>query len=378
MKKMIFACTAFALLAACQSSPKKTETSNGTKSVVVLNESDVTQKKDVKLSELVEDFRIVRMDNRDEALFKLNGIAISENYICIKQGSQEVIKLYDKAGKFITNVGAIGQGPGEYSFIYDIAMDEKNGYIYVSPFASSRKIMQYNLKGEFVNEYTLKGDIRKGRVCVQPDGAISLAHLCFTDIGDTFTGATIPIEATDSIQYVMEPALASHMMDPSGAAVGYNNEIWSYRNAPHFPIHYTHSDTLYHYDHATNEMTPQFAFIINPQKKENTWFILNELPRHYLVIEAGPNSRNILMDKASGEANEIKLINDFMGNMETGPWFVDGYYYNCFEPIQLQEALEEALTSDNCPKDQVGKLTQLKNSLKENDNNVMFLGKLKQ
>ena len=68
---------------------------------------------DIPLSELVEDCRIVRFETSDEALFKAWWIEVSDNYICVRQQSN-VVKLYDKDGKFLCNIGAMGNGPGEY------------------------------------------------------------------------------------------------------------------------------------------------------------------------------------------------------------------------------------------------------------------------
>ena len=62
---------------------------------------------DIPLSELVEDCRIVRFETSDEALFKAWWIEVSDNYICVRQQSN-VVKLYDKDGKFLCNIGAMG------------------------------------------------------------------------------------------------------------------------------------------------------------------------------------------------------------------------------------------------------------------------------
>ena len=90
--------------------------------IVVLDEAKVTEKKTVKLSDLVEDFQVVRFDNKDEAFFKAFWINCSDNYICIRQ-SGNPIKLFDKSGRYLGNVGNIGQGPGEYNHFYDILLD---------------------------------------------------------------------------------------------------------------------------------------------------------------------------------------------------------------------------------------------------------------
>ena len=87
-------------------------------SIVVLDEEKVTEKKTVNLSDFVEDFQVIRFENKDEAFFKYNWMFFSDNYICVRQSGAPV-KLFEKSGKYIGNVGNIGQGPGEYRAVYD-------------------------------------------------------------------------------------------------------------------------------------------------------------------------------------------------------------------------------------------------------------------
>ena len=160
--------------------------------------------------------------------------------------------------------------------------------------------------------------------------------------------------------------------------VGFNNEIWSYRNTDTFSFQTTFNDTVYHYDVANNQMTPRFLYAMNPEVRKTGWFIVNELPHHFaIIVVAGEKSRKVLMDKKTGEAYEATFINDFMGNMGAGINFEDGYYFSCAEPMELQEWIEETLASGDCPKDEVEKMTKLKDSLHENDNNILMIAKLK-
>lgn len=119
---------------------------------------------DIPLSELVEDCRIVRFETSDEALFNAWWIEVSDNYICVRQESN-VVKLYDKDGKFLCNVGAMGNGPGEYSMtVYDEIIDEQGGHIFFSPFYG-KKIMMYGLDGKWIKDIDLpdKSTSRKSR-----------------------------------------------------------------------------------------------------------------------------------------------------------------------------------------------------------------------
>lgn len=116
---------------------------------------------------------------------------------------------------------------------------------------------------------------------------------------------------------------------------------------------------------------------MDSEKKGDSFFIFNEFPHHYFVLIAGKNGRTILVDKAKQEAYDAKIVNDYMGNLNVSPKFQDGYYFRTYEPLALKEKIEEHLASGNCPEDQIEKLKALAGTLKENDNNLLLLGKLK-
>lgn len=361
---------------ACQSSIKNVTTvlMDDTQ-MVVCDENAVTEKKEIKLSQLVEDFQIIRLDNRDEALFKWRWLFFSENYICVRQDDRP-IKLFDKTGTFISNVGDIGQGPGEYTAVYDIIIDEKSKTIYVSPIAG-KDILKYDITGKFLGKIELAERLNKPRLSMQNDSMLSLVHLCFKDRGNKFTAANVHVHDRDSLIYLYSEELASNFVNKKGSGSGYNNEVWSYRNVPEFAFMMTYKDTLFQYDSEANKIKARFTLKMDDKKKGDSFFIFTELPNHYLARIIGENGRSILVDKEKNEAYECSFVNDFMGNMSVNPSFQDGYNFAIYEPLVLKEMIEEHLASGNCPEEQVEKLSSLKESLKENDNNVLFLGKLK-
>ena len=344
--------------------------------IVVLDEAMVTEKKTVKLSDLVEDFQIVRFENKDEAFFKAYEMYFSKNHIYIKQ-PEEAIKLFDKSGRYIGEVGNIGQGPGEYNAIYDILPDEKNQSIYVMPIVGNY-ILRYDLTGKYVDKLRFGEKINKGRMFLSPDAStLSLVHLCFRDAGDKFTGANVQLQNPDSVQYVYVEEIASNMKNQEGMRVGFNDEIWSYRNSADFPFMMTHTDTLYHYNSQTNKIQAAFTMLMDPNKKGDSYFIFKEWPHHYFVTILGEGGRSILVDKEQPVGYEVEFVNDFMGNMEFYPQTQDGYFFQNWEPAELREALEETLASGNCPDNQKEKLNTFMQTLHDNDNNLLFIGKLK-
>lgn len=376
--KIIFIIIINITICACKSSINDVKTVSYVNSdITVYNESDIGKEREVKLSELVEGFRIVRLDNRDEAIFKWNWIFFSENYFCVKQYEGEA-KLFDINGKFIANVGKKGQGPGEYSTVYDILINEDEGAIYISPF-SGDELMKYDLNGEFIEKIDLGARLNKPRLSKTSKSTLSLVQLCFKDRGDLFTAANIDINSPDSIEHIYSDALAMNMKNREGASVGFNAEIWSYRNnnSQDFSFMMTHSDTIYHYNSRENRIKPDFTINLKESREKESFLILNELPNHYLAFVVGED-RDILVDKRTKKAYECSIVNDFLEDMNTSVCFQDGYYFACYEPAQLKEKIQEHIKSGDCDKSQIAKLEELKGSLKENDNNILFIAKLKQ
>ena len=58
-------------------------------------------------------------------------------------------KLFDRKGKFIGDIGAIGQNPREYRNVYFSQINEKKERIYIVSH-NAKKILTYDLKGIFL------------------------------------------------------------------------------------------------------------------------------------------------------------------------------------------------------------------------------------
>lgn len=346
-------------------------------SIVVCDESKVSEQRNVPLSELVDDYQLIRFDNDEAAYFKLQWMAFSDNYISIWQRDGGPVKLFRKSGEFICNVGEVGQGPGEYRSLYDVLIDEKNNSIYLAPFVGE-SILKYNLAGEFQKEINVGARLQKPRLFLNPDSSLSLVQLCFKDRGDKFVAANVQIANTDSIKYTYVDELASNFVDKEKQEnVGFNDEIWSYRNAENFPFMFVSTDTLYHYDSMQNEVKACFTLVMDKEKRKGNFFIFNELPRYYWAFIVGNNGKAVMVDKSTHEAFQPEIINDYLGDLVMFPRFQDGYFFDTCEPMVLKDKLEKHIAAGKCPEGQLDKLKEFISTLNENDNNILFIGKLK-
>ena len=161
----------------------------------------------------------------------------------------------------------------------------------------------------------------------------------------------------------------------------------------------TRKDTLYHYDFHHNVLIPHFTMTFtttNPIPNHDYF----ELPHHFLGTTAEniqisknifgtTNHKHFIIDKATGKGAYMHLVNDFLGNEELPltsfdgnfppyPNFRNGYYILNQDPGNLRDRLEKSMKTGKLSPEQKEKVTRLLNSVNENDNNLLFLAKLKQ
>lgn len=119
---------------------------NGT-TLMVCDWTAVKDSIHLPLSYFIEDLDIVKLDNKDEALVRNSSVTVSDNYILIHCSQNIPFKLFDRKGKFLRNIGSVGNGPGEYTQVGPFQLDEKHDRIYLMPW-NATKLITYNLNGE--------------------------------------------------------------------------------------------------------------------------------------------------------------------------------------------------------------------------------------
>lgn len=95
--------------------------------------------------------------------------------------------------------------------------------------------------------------------------------------------------------------------------------------------------------------------------------------------------RKILqVNKKTSEGKYIRLINDLLGDIEINSYgffqeIKDNYGYIVYHPLDLKEQLEEALVTNTNMSEEVRKrVTTMKNSLDEDDNDILVICRFKQ
>ena len=108
----------------------------------------------IPLSDLLESFEIVKLENCPEAFSKIWSWFIDKDFIGVFS-RPDPLKLFTREGKFICSIGDVGEGPGEYFSVIHASFDKKHNRAYLSDFRGN-KIKVYELSsGTFLPEETI-------------------------------------------------------------------------------------------------------------------------------------------------------------------------------------------------------------------------------
>ncbi|MDR1369157.1 MAG: 6-bladed beta-propeller [Dysgonamonadaceae bacterium] len=356
----------------------------GGNDLVVCDRSLLNNTISVPLSALTEELQIVKLDDADAALVKETGAIIGDNHILVI-GSREIpFKLFDKkTGKFLNNIGAFGQGPNEYQNIYDAQLDEKNNRIYLLPWQTKR-ILVYDLKGNALDPIPLYTGSPKGKFKVDTKAGTVIVSIL------PFTGAPAVVWTQTTQGKLIHSVAPGHLAVPPD----FSNEVSAFKVGSAYGFNVftfdPRTDSLYRYESASNKLIPVFTMKFNDSKQPIHSY--TELTNYYMgdfsepkkqseQITVTQNRRYYIIDKKTLKGSFLKLENDFLGNVEID-WpnyaFSGDYFVRNVDPGNLSDVLEKVLKENKkLTAEQKTKLTKLKNSITDNDNNYILYAKLK-
>lgn len=239
----------------------------------------------------------------------------------------------------------------------------------------SQNIYVYDLEGNYILTHKI-GNLQKSSLFLNEDGSISVVSLAFGDLAEPLTAATV---GRDSIKRLVYPPLISNFRDQSGRGVGFDNEVWVYRNSDNNGFMITINDTLYNYDPVKNIVSPLAFLKEKSSKNPESWYVGLELPQAIVYNIVGPEGRTIWYDKVTEEISKVNIVNYFLGNapVSTGS-FRDGYFVQVWEPGQLIDRIQERwLPQNDMTTQQRDDLKRLLSELNPDENNIMLIGRLK-
>ena len=350
----------------------------GLHDVVVCDVSKIKRKVRMPLSKLVDTCEIIYLETKDASILpQLGRFAVSDSYLCVG-GFGKPLKLFRRDGSYICDIGKIGRGPGEYNYTpAQIILDEKRNSIFIISAFGIDKILQYDLKGNFVEAISLRYKSPKARIWIDAD-TITIASMVFNE--------EIPIvyQQTFDGELIQELPRDKHLV----ARSDYSNEVFS-NNRPDYGFQILSADTLFHYNAQKNELESQLVF---PPFTNSGGQLLWELPEHYIGVSyvarknrktgkiEGRDMYNVIINKKTLETRCYELINDFYGGISHSSLSSckNDMFIASTPAFKLMNEIKEILKDNKLGLKNKQKLKKILSHLHVNDNDVLFVGKLKQ
>ena len=334
--------------------------------VVICPVKRVTDSLVLNLSSIVESCEFVKLQTSPEAFFDRGWhTEISDKYICIKSYGQLPAKLFDKKGNFLRNIGAIGRGPGEYPTLNGLQFNQKGDMLFLLPFGTTRKILVYDVLGKHLKDIPLVFTQRKFKAYISQDSIITVLSMPFE------TDSAICFQQNFKGKLIQKVSPPSYLINRS-----FDGEVFTNYLIPEFDMYNTAADTLYHYNTKKNTLEAKFAKDFGDMKGIT---LSREIPGYYYFFTRGQDkvSRMIIVNQKTMDARYFRLKNDFFGNIEMPPVFSNGYFIGNIAAITLKKQIELALRGNALNEKERQKLVEFNNNLKQDDNNIIFYGKLK-
>ena len=343
---------------------------------------------DLPLSYWVDDLVTVKLDGKDEALVGQGPVCVSENYILVGRANNVPCKLFRRDGSFVGKVGNIGQGPGEYTMIYDMQIDEQTGRVYLLPW-NAKSIFVYDMKGQYLKDIPLN---KKYEKMIVPKGKFKVDAA-----RNRVAVMLLPFDYLPVVAWVqdMEGNFINEVpMNHLKVKPDFSNEVVSTKAASDAldvflcTFWELRKDTLYHLNIEDGKLHPKFT--MNFGQRKIAIHDYHEFPRHYVgaltnPVQVGDRTYQtegeafFMVDKVSKKGTFFRVGNDFLDNepIKYMPFHCsNGYYTLNIEPAVLIERLEIGL-KNNPDEARRKKMEALMKTIDEDDNNYIFIGKLK-
>ena len=343
---------------------------------------------DLPLNYWVDDFETVKLDGTDEALVGQGPVYVSDNYILVGRANNVPCKLFRRDGSFVGKVGNIGQGPGEYTMIYDMQIDEQADCIYLLPW-NAKSIFVYDMKGQYLKDIPLN---KKYEKMIVPKGKFKVDAA-----RNRVAVMLLPFDYLPVVAWVqdMEGNFINEVpMNHLKVKPDFSNEVVSTKAASDAldvflsTFWELRKDTLYHLNIEDGKLHPKFT--MNLGQRKIAIHDYHEFPRHYVgaltnPVQVGDRTYQtegeafFMVDKVSKKGTFFRVGNDFLDNepIKYMPFHCsNGYFTQNIEPAVLIERLEKGL-KNNADEARRKKMEALMKTIDEDDNNYIFIGKLK-
>lgn len=373
-----------------------TKVAVGKDSVITLNIRNLSDTIDLFLSDFVDTVEVIQLEDKEVAYVNASNTVISDSYIGVAGNTSIPFKFFDrKTGKFISKIGDVGRGPGEYFAIYSAQIEEAHNRIYLLPWMQ-QAILTYDLQGNPLEPIPTPYNMPKAQLRVDSER-------------ETITIGVLPFEGIQAA--VWKQDFKGNILSevPAGQFTlvpDYSNEVEVGNNVELFDISYLtwtgNPDSLYNFVPQENRLKPVFTIDFNfTGKTQSEKFNFSpdektpihnyyDLPKYFMASVSFPKKSRgnswetsapvyLMVDKHSLKASYVRFKNDLLGGFKSWPSFKQGYYIYNSEPNRLVETLKKALSENGntLSKEVKERMQSLIEQINPEGNNVVMIGKMR-
>ena len=306
-------------LLGCSSNMKQEPISKSGIPVINLSE-DVSTVPSLLLSEAAEKLEIVSLEMTDESVLSdITEMQVTDHNIWIDHGREFYIYRFSRTGKFLNKIGSIGQGPGEYTTYSTFLVDEDKKEVYI--IANTNGVLAYDFEGNFkrkivdiqtilqlfssvYDQYILNNQkffATQNFALYRPIDKDSLWS--FVSLGDDFqkkkyfkNPAHVGKEELIIANRANMDRMVNYWREYLTSMDTYNAQL---------TLKYPDTDTIYCYDDATNQLSPQYAIFTDEEKGDyeatHLWFKDRKAFDYFSIFSYYPTKDFIYLVGSKGE-----------------------------------------------------------------------------
>lgn len=272
------------LFSACKSNTKQVAEGDSALVSVIDLSQNVSKVESLPISDAVSKIDIVPLEVTERSMLGgIDKLQVTQDDIWIKTYRNECIYRFSRSGKFLNNVGKVGQGPEEYIDLHDFILNEKQKEVYIISSVSGVKV--YDFDGNYKRRITnLKVDdminAHKEQFVFHLNSVFLSQNLCIQKPIASPKDSLWSIALLDStfckkkifknpVHIGKEEVLVEHRTKPeSYDIVNYWTElqtaISTYRDE--LTLKFPDTDTIYRYDISKQEFIPQYSICTGEEK----------------------------------------------------------------------------------------------------------------
>jgi hypothetical protein len=382
MKKIPVLCL---LLAFIITSCSQDESADKKSVEIIMLKEAFANRESITINDISINFEYVRLETKDECLTGTRLAVYSNDQYLIAIDRKKILLFDRKDGKFIREIGHMGNGPGEYSRTYNVMpFNERKNIVYAG---RNKKRYGYSLDGQLKDTLSIPELVSEiGNI----DDNIFAAFRPDYQGGEK--NKIIIFNHKDSLiktfpNYLSAPKTSSVFV--------WNPNSWFYKLDKQLYFYQLFNDTVFHVE--TNSLTPKYVLNMgqysppyemktSPEFESGKYFIMRTIQESskYLFCSFNFNKKNYtaIFDKNK----RTTVVNDY--SPESGLGFINNI--NDFVPLEfssINEKDELTCTIDaykiiqwfKANPDKINQLPQNLRDLqnvKETDNPVILIAKL--